>query len=545
MQPRETFQELIERQETWTLPQELRRRAAERPDTAVLQFEDGPTCTYRELEQRVEAFAANLLKLGLCRGDRVAILMENSIEAIVSWFAVSFAGGVEVPVNPALRGRFLEHVLQNSGARLIIADGGLLTPVLEICDGVPLLEGLICNGESGADLPWRVWDITELMGACDEDDLARLRLIEVRHDEAAAIMYTSGTTGPAKGVLMPHAQMYIWAVHMRDALRLEPSDVYFVTLPLFHANAQIMQVYAAITAGAKIALYRRFSTSLWLDQAIRSGATVSSLLGVMAQFIFQTPPSERDRQSQLSRLITIPLPAAIAHQFEARFGVTCLEGYGMTEICLPMIRKLDDPLRPGSCGRIWEDWFDVVIVDPDTDRRLGPDAVGEIVVRPKAPWTMMLEYFQTPEQTLRAWRNLWFHTGDSGRCDEEGYFYFVDRIQDRIRRRGENISSYEIEMAAAEYPDVLEAAAVAVPAEEGEDEIKLCLVTRSGTLDFIEFFEHCRRRMPYFAVPRYFCIVADLPKTPNGKVLKRELRAEVGLRAWDRVAAGVLLSRDR
>jgi len=540
----ETFEQLIARQSTWSLPNELRRQAAANPSAAALQFEKGPLISYLELLQRVEALAANLLKLGLSRGERVALLMDNSAEAVVAWFAVSFAGGVEVPVNPALKGIFLQHLLENSGARFAIADGSLLAPLLDVDRDKVSLEAVICNGAVAVNLPWPSHSYGALAGGADECDLVRLREIEVRVDEPAAIMYTSGTTGPAKGVVMPHGQMYIWALHMKDALQLTSSDIYLVTLPLFHANAQVMQVFAAITAGAKIALYRRFSTHLWLDQAIECGATVSSLLGVMAQFIFATPEGEKDRKSKLSRLITIPLPAAIAHQFEERFGVKCLEGYGMTEVCLPMFRRLDDPLRPGSCGRVMGEWFEVAILDPETDQRVAPNTVGEIAVRPRAPFTMMLEYFRMPERTLRAWRNLWFHTGDSGRCDEEGNFYFVDRLQDRIRRRGENISSYELEAAASEYHHIVEAAAVAVPAHEGEDEIRLCLVTKDGALDFVDFFEHCKRRMPYFAVPRYYCVFSELPKTPNGKVLKRDLRDAQGLASWDRVAAGCHVGRD-
>ncbi|MCC7250499.1 AMP-binding protein [Hyphomicrobium sp.] len=538
------LQEILSRQDDWTLPKTLRAQAAKRPSAPALQFENGATLSYAELLQRVEAFSANLLSMGVARGDRVALVMENSIEMVVAWCAINLIAAVEVPVNHALRGRFLTHVLENSAAEIVIIDGGLIGPLVDIKDDVTCVKHLVVNGAPKLPLPWPVSDFDTLIAGCDDAGLERVRAIDVAPDEPAAIIYTSGTTGPAKGVLLPHGQMWAWAYHMCDALRITHEDVYLVVLPLFHGNAQIMQVYAAMMAGAKVALYKRFSTSRWVDQAIESKATVSSLLGVMAQFIFDQKPCDKDAHVPISRMVTIPMPAAIGERFRRRFNVACIEAYGMTEICLPIMQRLNEEPRPGSCGRVIEDWFEVAIVDPETDRDLPPNTVGEIVVRPKHPCTMMLDYFRMPERTLKAWRNLWFHTGDSGKYDEDGYYYFVDRLQDRIRRRGENISSYEIEAVAAEFENVLEAAAIAVPAAEGDDDIELCVVTRDGTLDYLVFLEHCRKRMAHFAVPRYFRVFNEFPKTPNGKVLKRELRQSSALSTWDRVAAGIHIGRD-
>lgn len=540
----EPVQQLLDRQNEWSLPKTLRARALDVSQRPALQFENGSALTYAELLVKVETFAANLLARGVARGDRVALLMDNSIEMVIAWYAINFVAAVEVPINHALRGRFLAHVLQNSGAELVIVDGALLEPLLDIRDEARHLKHLIVNGATELTLPWPFANFRDLARGCDPAHLRALRAIEVSHHEPAAIMYTSGTTGPAKGVVLPHGQVFIWAHHMRDALKITQHDTYLVVLPLFHANAQIMQVYAAMLAGAKIALYRRFSTSRWVEQAIESNATVTSLLGVMAQFIFDHEPSERDARIPIQRIISIPMPAAIGERFRQRFNLSYIEAYGMTEVCLPLMQRLEDEHRPGSCGRPMSDWYEVAIVDPDTDRPVPAGTVGEIAVRPKHPWTMMLNYFQMPERTLKAWRNLWFHTGDSGKFDADGYFYFVDRLQDRIRRRGENISSYEVEAAASEFDQVLEAAAVAVPAAEGDDDIKLCVVTRDGTLDYLAFFEHCRKRMAHFAVPRFVCIYQEFPKTPNGKVLKRELRDSDGLSKWDRVAAGIRIGRD-
>lgn len=528
----------------WSLPKVLRARANERPNAPALQFECGEILTYAALTERVETFAANLSDIGVKHGDRIAIMMENSTEALIAWMAVNFLGAVEVPINLALRGRFLAHVLQNCTTEMVIIDADLVPSLTSIQSEIPFIKSLVVNKPHTESVSWIVRNYTDLTKHCEKSTVEKIRQIDVSHDDPAAIMYTSGTTGPAKGVLMPHGQMYVWAGHMKERLAIKRDDTFFVVLPLFHANAQIMQIYAAILAGAKVALYRRFSTSKWVDQTIEAKATVTSLLGVMAQFIFDNEPNEKDAQIPITRMIAIPMPAAIDAQFCERFGVECIQAYGMTEVCLPIMQKFGDSPRPGSCGRPLDDWYEVSIVDPETDLPVPPNTIGEIVVRPKIPWTMMLEYFSMPDRTLKAWRNLWFHTGDGGKCDTDGYYYFADRLQDRIRRRGENISSYELEAVATEYEQVLEAAAIAVPADEGEDDIMLCVVTQNGTLDNLNFLDHCKKRMPHFAVPRYFRIFKELPKTPNGKVLKRDLREHDGVAVWDRVAAGIHIGRN-
>lgn len=540
----ESVESLLSRLEEWSLPKILRKHAAERGDRPALQFENGETLTFKELVHRTETLAANLISMGVKRGDRVALLMENSAEMVIAWFAVNFAGAVEVPVNVGLRGRFLTHVLENSAAEIVIVDTELLDRLEAIKHEIGKVRHLVVHGACDGFNVWPTSQLGDVLKGCSKSDLEAVRALDVKHDDLAAIMYTSGTTGPAKGVLLPHGQMYVWAQHMIKALRIMSHDIFYVVLPMFHGNAQIMQVYAALAAGAKVALYKRFSTSQWVEQATESKATVSSLLGVMAQFIFDRAPTELDAQVPISRMITIPMPAAIGEEFRKRFNMECIEAYGMTEICLPLMERLGGEIRPGSCGQVLDDWYEVAIVDPATDVKVPPNTVGEIVVRPKHPWTMMQCYFGMEDRTVKAWRNLWFHTGDSGKYDNDGFYYFVDRLQDRIRRRGENISSYELEAVAAEFENVLEAAAVAVPAEEGDDDIKLCVVTKDGKLEFMEFMLHCKARMAHFAVPRYFHVFEEFPKTPNGKVLKRELRAADGISSWDRVAAGIHIGRN-
>ncbi len=521
----------------WTLPRTLRDQAARHPDKVFLRFEDGPALTYAETLEVSLRMAAGLRELGVQRGGRVVLMMENAPELVLAWFGTNLLGAVEVPVNTANRGAALIHVLNNSGATVALVDEDLLPALEGVADRLDHLR-FVVSPSGGSRVPGtRGISIRELSSG---PPLAEE--VEVGYRDVGAIMYTSGTTGPAKGVLMPHAHMFHFANQVVQQLRVRADDVFYVCLPLFHANAQLMQVYCTLIAGGQVHLAPRFSATEWLAQVRSSGATVSSLLGVMAQFIHAQPPSEQDRGHRLTRMVTIPMPAGIAESFEERFAVTCVEAYGMTEICLPLYRPIDEPLRPGSCGRVLEDEFEVRIVDPETDEELPPGEVGEIVVRPLIPYTTFLGYHQMPERTVEAWRNLWFHTGDAGSRDEHGYFSFADRTKDRIRRRGENITTYDIELALQSFPGVREAAVVAVPAQEGEDEIKAFLVT-DGEIDLRALVRHCVGNLPYFSVPRYLECVDELPKTANAKVLKRELRGRPPVAEWDRLAVGMKVTR--
>jgi crotonobetaine/carnitine-CoA ligase len=524
--------------ESWVLGTQLQRHAAERPDAPFLTFEFAESLTFAESLERSECLGAGLAELGVQHGDRVVMLMENSIEIMLTWFATNLLGAVEVPINTAYQGMILEHTFNNCGARVAVVDAQYLPRLLDSAPKLHHLEKVVVVGAPSVELPWPVSAFDDVASA------ARIPSTPVSYRDLAAIMYTSGTTGPSKGVLTPHALAYTLGRQTMERLAITADDTYYVCLPLFHSNAQYVQVYAALIAGAQVAIARRFSASGWLDDIRRSKATVSSLLGVMAQFIYAQPAGQRDRDHGLRRVVAIPMPSTIAEDFSQRFNIDCVESYGMTEASLVMWRPEGTPLRPGSCGKPLSDEYDVAVIDPDTDEPVPPGEVGEIVIRPKRAWTMALGYHDMPEQTTEAWRNLWFHTGDAGRVDEEGYFYFVDRIRDRIRRRGENVSSFDIEAALSEYPGVVECAAVGVPADEGDDEIKVSLVS-NAEVDCIDLIEHCRRRLPYFAVPRYVEILAELPKTPNGKILKREIRNQgITGSEWDRVATGIVIGRN-
>ena len=345
---------------------------------------------------------------------------------------------------------------------------------------------------------------------------------EVEFSDLAQILYTSGTTGPSKGVMITHHQAYAFADYVAQAMEMTDDDVYYTCLPLFHVNAQL-SVLAVVLTGGCLALYERFSASAFWGQVREVGATAVSLFGAMAYILYKQPP-EDDQPNSLRVCWAFPAPYDILDDFERRYGFRVLTAYASTEANFVAIGGLHDDLPAGAAGRV-HPRFEVKIVDAD-DQEVPPGVTGEIVTRPRDTFTMMLGYYRMPEITSEVFQNLWYHTGDAGRLDEHGYLYFVDRIKDVIRRRGENISSYEVEQAITSHPDVAECAAVAVRSELSEDEVMVVIVPRDGaTVVPAEIVAWCTERMAYFMVPRFIRVVPELPKTPTGKVEKYQLRS--------------------
>jgi crotonobetaine/carnitine-CoA ligase len=355
-------------------------------------------------------------------------------------------------------------------------------------------------------------------------------------------MYTSGTSGPSKGVLMPHAHCYLYGLGAIDALRLTSEDRYYIVLPLFHANGLLMQLGAALIAGIPAVVRPRFSASAWLDDVRRHGVTVTNTLGAVAPFILNRPPSSAGRDHALRAIMCAPNLAEHEAAFRDRFGIKdVISGFGMTEVNIPVWGRIGHPC-PGSAGWVYEDYFEVVIANPETDTPVPSGQVGEILVRPKVPFAFMAGYHTLPDKTVEAWRNLWFHTGDAGVMDDTGLFPFVDRIKDCIRRRGENISAAEVEAALLQLPGVAEVAAFAVPSSVrgGEDEVMLSVVPMpGGSLTPSIIFDHASNVLPRFARPRFVELVSELPKTATGKVQRAQLRKRgVGPATWDVEASG-------
>ena len=520
------------------LPTQLRRQARERPDDPFLRVEDGPTQTFAEVATAADQIAARLTGLGVQPGDMVALLADTSAVAVAAWFAVNIAGGVDVPLNTAYRGATLAHGLNLPAARLLITETAFLPRLAEVADSVPALETvLLLDGEGPAPAIGNL-RVLRLADAPAGPAPTEHR----RYHDLASVLFTSGTTGPAKGVTMTHAQTYAIAAEVVDLLRITAADVFYCFHPMFHMT-RFGSVYVALLAGCPVILDRRFDPAAFLDQARKYRATATIGHGPMVEAIFRQPERPGDADNPLRTVLTAPLPARIAEGFERRFAVRAIDTWGMTEVTVVTSRPYDDELRPGCCGKPHADLLEVVIVDPETDEPLPPGQTGEITVRPLEPWVVTQGYLNMPELTLAAWRNFRFHSGDYGYLTEDGYLYFAERAGDRIRRRAENVSAADIETAALGYqlqghPAVLDCAAVGVPSEfDSDDDIKLCVVA-GQPLDEKDLITHLARTLPHYMVPRYIEVLADLPRTPTNKI-QRQLLRKAGPGGWDRVAAGV------
>jgi crotonobetaine/carnitine-CoA ligase len=533
----------------WTLVHLVRGQAARHGDRPFVRFEDGQAFTFRGLHEETDALAGSLAALGVRAGDRVLSLIGNRAEAMGLLFATVKLGAIWVPINTALRGAFLEHQLHNAEPRVVVIEDALASNLTDVTVGAVPPEALIVVGNPATPMPPCLAGVRRL-GFRDLRGLPAPRdhaLGTPDPGDVAMILYTSGTTGPSKGVLIPHAHCFLFGLGTAEATALTAADRYFICMPLFHANALLLQFVGSLIAGAEVAVAERFRASTWLAEVRAAQATITNGLGVIPEFIFRQPPTDRDRDHRLRLIVSVPIAEEWGHAFESRFGVPFMQLFGMTECNIVAYARLGDALIPGCAGYLLTEWFDVRIVDPDRDVMLPPGRVGEIAIRPKVPGGFMAGYFRMPDRTVEAWRNLWFHTGDAGRLDDQGRLHFVDRIKDCIRRRGENISSFEIEQVLNAHPAVAESAVVGVrlAGAGGEDEVKACVVAAPGvTLDPVALLDWCTPRMPHFAVPRFVEVVTDLAKTATGKLQKTALRqAGITAATWDRESIGYVVRR--
>lgn len=532
-------------QEKWTLGAALAARARLTPDAPYIRMVEGAAVSFAQMRDQTVQLARVLRRQDVKAGDRVVVMGANCLTLLRCWFALNLLGATDVTINTAYRGRTLEHAINTAGAGLILIEDKLLDVLAASEDAVPGLQRVLHFSASGAPSSAAVRFGRLTIAALDEADGEgdEPPSDEAKPRDLASIIFTSGTSGPAKGVMIPQAQAYLLSKEAAEGLQVTGDDIYYTFHPLFHMSPRYCVVYAALLAGAQVCLDRTFSAEQWLARIRQCGATVSLAHGPMLEMIFAQPERPDDADNPLRRFATSPFPKHIAERFERRFGVRGLEVWGMTEVNIPLWNRLDEPLRPGSCGKLLSDTYEFRIVDPETDMEVPAGTVGEFLVRPKLPWTMMQGYFGMPEATAEAWRNFWFHTGDSGYMDTDGYVYFVDRLRDRIRRRAENVSSYDIECVAAEFPQVRECAAVGVPSEySSDDDVKLVVVPVAGaTLSMEELLGFLAERLPHYMVPRYIQLIDALPRTPTNKVRKAALRDGSLGNVWDRHQAGIAL----
>ncbi|REE07341.1 crotonobetaine/carnitine-CoA ligase [Paraburkholderia sp. BL27I4N3] len=518
-----------------TLPALLAARAA-RNGTAPLFSDRATTWTASEALASAARRAGALAAQGVGRGDRVALLCGNRVEFMEIVLGCGWLGAVVVPINTASRGLQLEHILRNCGARLLVAEAHLVD-VVHALDAQNLpLETIWLIDEPAVDAPSSTYT-TIAMPPADEP-IAPAALTD---GDPFAVLYTSGTSGLSKGAICPHAQFYWWGHYTARDLGVAAGDVLYTCLPLFHTNA-LNSFFQALIHDAELVVDRRFSASGFFDALVETRATVTYVLGAMVPILLSRPVAASEREHRVRVALAPGVPGHFQHEFTTRCGIALVDGYGSTETnCV--ISGASGAQRPGYMGKLMAG-FDARVVD-EHDRPLPDGEAGELILRADTPFAFASGYLGMPEKTVEAWRNLWFHTGDRVVRDADGYYRFVDRLKDTIRRRGENVSSFEVEQVLLSHPSVETAAVFAVKSALAEDEVMAAVVLRDGeTLEPLDLIRYCEPRLPYFAVPRYLDFARDLPKTENGKIQKFKLR-ETGVTAttWDLDASGYRLRR--
>jgi crotonobetaine/carnitine-CoA ligase len=517
-----------------TLPMMLARQAerfADRPLVAA----SGTRWTFAQMCDEAASFAGTLRAAGIKSGDRVALICSNRLEFLRVFLGCAWIGVVAVPINTASRGHQLQHILTNSGARLLILEAKFASNLDRLEFGALSLESI---WTIDAPRPLRLGPFLSTAVPTDGEACTPAAL---RPRDTLTILYTSGTTGPSKGVCCPHAQYFWWGVNTAALLELGEQDVLCSTLPLFHTNA-LNTLFQAMLLGIEVTFETRFSASNFYAGLAQSRATATYLLGAMVPILLARPPSAEECGHRTRIALAPGVPARFHAEFTQRTGIKLIDGWGSTETNF-VLGATADHQRPGFMGPVCKG-FQARVVDED-DNDVPDGQPGELLVRSEEPFAFATGYLAAPEKTVEAWQNLWFHTGDRVIRESDGYYRFVDRIKDAIRRRGENVSSFEVEQVLLSHPAVANAAAFPVGSALAEEEVMAAVLLHpTQTLTYVELIQYCEPRLPYFAVPRYLEFVTDLPTTESGKVQKFKL-AERGVTpgAWDREAAGYKLKR--
>lgn len=517
----------------------LSARTAANPDKVAVICSD-ESRTYRELDRAATVIGSALRALGRRFGDSVGIYLSNRIEFIETWMGTARSGLVQVPINTAYKHSFLEHALAHPDVRVLITESQLADALTDLPDLSTLLDVIVFVDEIPESvrsaLP-RVLTWSELLTLGDPDQ----QFDPVRPQDVTAIQLTSGTTGKSKGVVQPHLLNVIGAREGAAAMGTTRRDRIYTCLPLFHGAAQINIFLRALYAGATSIIAPRFSASGFWNDIRRHGVTEFNALGSILPVLLARPETDLDRDHAVERVFAAPAPPDVLYPFEERFGVHIVEGYGSTEVKNITYNPLTER-RIGSIGKPTPST--ILEIHDDDGNTVAAGTVGEIVYRPRLPHIMLQQYYKDPVATLANMTDLWWHTGDLGYVDQDGFFYFVDRKKDALRRRGENISSHEVESILMAFPGVIEAAAVATPSDLGEDEVLVVLhVDQPATFDLKALFTHCDRLMPHFMVPRFYRLIDALPRTPTGKVRKAALREQGHDNIWDAAAAGLVPTR--
>ena len=518
-----------------TLGDIVTARAMERPTDTFIAFEDRDL-TYAMLEDTSNRFANRLTDLGLERGASVAIMLDNCPEFVAAWVGIAKAGMVEVPVNTGYKGDLLAYLLNQAEVRVVVVAAHWLERIEAVTDDLETLDHIVVVGEADT-----TFDTTPFGAFLDAAKPDRPDVVVHPHD-TATILFTSGTTGPSKGAVRSHRANFAIAEATIDLMDYKPGEVFFTVFPLFHVNAKTNTVIPALILDGRAVIHSRFHASTFWDTTREHGVSAFNYMGALLMMLHKQPARPNDADNPVLKAYGAPAPVEIFEDFQDRFGVKLVEVYGSTECGIVTYNTIDE-MRLGTCGKA-APYYDVAIHD-EWDDPCPPGVAGEIVVRPKEPFIMFTEYYGNPEATVDVFHNLWFHTGDRAVMDTDGYFRYIDRIKDSIRRRGENISSWEVERVINSMEAVLECAVVGVPSELTEEEVMVVIVPKPDVALTPEMIlDEVNARMPHFAVPRYVRFATELPKSPAQRVQKFMLR-EQGLTddTWDRETVGYEVTR--
>jgi crotonobetaine/carnitine-CoA ligase len=526
--------------ENRTMPNVLRDQAEHIGDDVWLMFGEVHR-TYNEVNECVNRYSHGLRRQGVGLGDIVAILMDDQEDYVLVCLALAKLGAIHLTINTAYKGPYLEHVLGHSQTERLLVEPKYLSRVHALLPNLPKLRQVIVQGADTSD-PLGNLEVLNLKGLLSDNVGEPSN--EVLPSTVMSVLYTSGTTGLSKGAMMSHGY---WTYASQALYRIRdarPGDVFFCPTPMFHAGVWLYNIYSALLSGLSVGIDDHFSVTTFWDRVRLYQATHLQTIGAMHMFLWAQPESPDDADNSARVWVPVPLPPELWEPFKKRFGIQHLVfNFGQTEVVPVTSSTVGSITKPGSAGTAMPH-LEVKIFD-ENDEEQAPDVTGEICIRPKEPHTMFEGYLNNPEATVNVWRNLWHHTGDLGKMDEDGELYYVDRKQDFLRRRGENISSFEVESAVARHEAIAAVVAHAVPSEYTEDELKICVLLKDGaTLNYEELFEHCVQNLPYFCVPRYLEFIDELPLTPSGRVQKYLLRQRgVSENTWDRDAAGLTVMR--
>lgn len=522
----------------------LFRTCVDREPNCTFLYFDNAQYTYAESYDHVARLARGLRSAGVRPGDTVGGMLDNNADAIFGWFAANAVGALWVGVNTALKGDFLSHVLNEADVKVLLTEPDYVERLVRVQGELGRIERVLHRGDGDVELggfaggrldPWRLEGNDAAVG------------VDVDPSDLTCLIVTGGTTGPSKCCMISNAYMVHFARMTNEMVGRRREEISLNPLPAFHLNLLGCTVVSSLLLGGTGAVLPRFSVSGFWPAVERTGATVVHILGSMIALIAQMPdtPESKRCRGQIRALVGVPFPPDLVTTWKERFGIQLAgyHGYGLTEACPITSLHHDESPAPGSSGRRNEH-FAVKLVDDD-GAEVPIGSPGEIICRPTREGVMFAGYWKRPEATLAATRDEWFHTGDVGRFDDDGFFYFVDRKKDYLRRRGENISSLEVEATFLKHPMIDDVAVHALPSELTEDDLKVTAVLKPGhALDPADLFEWSVERLPYFALPRYIEFRTELPRSPFGRVYKYQLRDQgVTPSTWDRELAGVTFER--